>query len=248
MVKVTVLGANGWYDDANGMTTCVLVETENETILLDAGSGLTRARSLVDFQKPAFLFLTHLHLDHISGLHTIGLFPFEAGLTIVTPLGGKAELEAILRPPFMSPLEKAPFASRIVEAETLPDGPLPFRAEALPLVHAVPATGYRLEVEGRIVAFVLDTARCENAERLAKNADLLITEAGFLPGETGPAGHLDPEGAARLSLAANAERTLLIHFGAAAYMDMGSRSRAVQDARKIFPNLITGTDWAEVLL
>ena len=40
MVKVTVLGANGWYDDANGMTTCVLVETENETILLDAGSGL----------------------------------------------------------------------------------------------------------------------------------------------------------------------------------------------------------------
>ena len=105
MVKVTVLGSNGWYDDANGMTTSVLVQTENETILLDAGSGLTRARSLIDFRKPAFLFLTHLHLDHISGLHTIGLFPFEAGLTIVTPLGGKAELEAILRPPFMSPLE-----------------------------------------------------------------------------------------------------------------------------------------------
>ena len=51
MVKVTVLGANGWYDDANGMTTCVFVEMENETILLDAGSGLTRARSLARKRK-----------------------------------------------------------------------------------------------------------------------------------------------------------------------------------------------------
>ena len=41
---------------------------------------------------------------------------------------------------------------------------------------------------------------------------------------------------------------LLIHFGAAAYTDMGTRLRAVQEAREIFPNLITGTDWAELLL
>lgn len=248
MIKVTVLGSNGWFDDANGLTTSVLVQSGRETILLDAGSGMTRARTFIDFTKPGYLFLTHLHLDHITGLHTLSLFPFDAGLTLVSPLGGKDELLSILRPPFMSPLEKQPYPTRLIEAETLPQNPLPFSAAALPLQHAVPSTGYRLDIGGKIIAFVLDTAYCENAVDLARDADLLITEAGFLPGQTGASGHLDPEGAARLSLEANAKRTLLIHFGASAYTDAGMRAAAVDDARAVFPNLIMGTDLCETLL
>lgn len=247
-VKATVLGSNGWYDDANGLTTCVLVESARETLIFDAGSGLTRALGLADFSKPATLFLTHLHMDHIIGLHTLSLYPFEAGLTIVTPLGGRAGLDAVLRPPFMTPLEKLPYPTRVVEAETLPSGALPFAAEALPLVHAVPATGYRVEIDGKRIAFVLDTADCGNAAILARGVDLLITEAGFLPGQTGAAGHLDPEGAAELSVRARAKKTLLIHFGASGYTDLPSRLKAVGASRGVFPNLIAGTDWMEVVL
>ncbi len=248
MIKVTVLGSNGWYEDANGQTTSVLIQSDQGSILLDAGSGLTRARTRIDFTKPGCLFLTHLHLDHISGLHTLSLFPFDAGLSLITPLGGKDELLSILRPPFMSNLEKQSYPTRLVEAETLPQNPLPFKVSALPLEHAVPSTGYRLEIDGKIIAFVLDTAYCENAVKLAKDADLLITEAGFFPGQTGTAGHLDPEGAARLSKEANAKRTLLVHFGASVYTEAGMRAAAVDDARAIFPNLITGTDLCETLL
>lgn len=248
MIKITVLGSNGWYDDANGRTTSVLVQNGRETILLDAGSGMTHGRTRIDFAKPGYLFLTHLHLDHITGLQTLSLFPFDAGFTLITPLGGKDDLLSILRPPFMSPLEKQPYPTRLIEAETLPQNPLPFKVSALPLDHAVPTTGYRLEIDGKIIAFVLDTAACENAVKLAKDADLLITEAGFLPGQTGPAGHLDPKGAARLSKEANVKRTLLIHFGASAYTEVGMRATAVEDARAIFPNLITGTDLCETLL
>ena len=68
-------------------------------------------------------------------------------------------------------------------------------------------------------------------------ADFISRNLYFI---SGLAGHFDSEGAARLSLAANAERTLLIHFGTAAYTDMGTRLRAVQEAREIFPNLKIG--------
>lgn len=247
-LKVTVLGSNGWYDDANGLTTCVLVQSAQGTLIFDAGSGLTRALGLVDFSKPATLFLTHLHMDHIIGLHTLSLYPFEAGLTLVTPLGGRADLDAVLRAPFMTPLDKLPYAVRVVEAETLASGTLPFAAEALPLLHAVPATGYRVEIGGKRIAFVLDTADCENAETLAREADLLITEAGFLPGQTGSAGHLDPEGAAELAVRARAKKALLIHFGASGYTDLPVRLKAVGEARGVFPNLIAGLDWTEVVL
>ena len=247
-VNVTVLGSNGWYDDANGLTTCVLARTARETLIFDAGSGLTRALGLADFSKPATLFLTHLHMDHLIGLHTLSLYPFEAGLTIVAPLGGRADLEAVLRPPFMTPLAKLPYEARVVDAKALPAGALPFAAEALPLLHAVPTTGYRVEIGGKRIAFVLDTADCENAAALAREADLLITEAGFLPGQTGSAGHLDPQGAAELSVRARAKKTLLIHFGASGYTDLPSRLKAVGEARGTFPNLIAGLDWTEVVL
>lgn len=247
MITVTVLGSNGWYENENGLTTCILMRTGRETIVLDAGSGLSRMRRLVDPTLPAYLFLSHLHLDHLTGFQTMSLYDFQQGLTIIAPLDGKETLEKILCPPFMSSPTTYPYPCRIVDARDISTTmALPFEVSALPLVHAIPDTGYRFVIDGKVIAFVLDTAHCDNAVTLAKDADLLITEAGFTPGQTGAAGHMDPKTVARLSIDANVKRTLAVHFGAASYVTMADRLNAISDARSIFPNLITGVDYLEV--
>jgi len=125
----------------------------------------------------------------------------------------------------------------------------PFGVTALPLLHAVPDTGYRFEIDGKSIAYLLDTGTCDNAVTLAQNADFVITESGFLPGhvdEDWP--HMNPESAARLAVAANAKQMLLIHFGAALYDTIVKRQQAVETGRKIFPNLIMGLDNMEFIL
>lgn len=62
-VKVTVLGAGGGLGSARG-TSAVLV---NEDTLIDVGSGI-EGLGLAAAQKIRRVFLTHAHMDHISGL------------------------------------------------------------------------------------------------------------------------------------------------------------------------------------
>ncbi|MDO5476494.1 MAG: MBL fold metallo-hydrolase [Eubacteriales bacterium] len=53
-----------------GNTSCYMVQAGEETIFLDAGSGLLDAP--VDFPRPPHILLSHLHLDHLLGL---GMYP-----------------------------------------------------------------------------------------------------------------------------------------------------------------------------
>ena len=45
----------------------MLIDTEECHIVLDAGNGLYKLDELVKDEKPIYLFLSHPHLDHISG-------------------------------------------------------------------------------------------------------------------------------------------------------------------------------------
>ena len=68
---------------------------------------------------------------------------------------------------------------------------------------------------GQSFAFVMDTRRCEGAERLAAGVDLLVVEATFLDSETEEAesfGHLTARQAARLAAEAGVRELVLTHF------------------------------------
>ena len=71
MMKIVFLGTNGWYDSATGNTVCILIETDEASILLDAGNGLYKADRYIGPEKPVNLFISHTHLDHIIGLHLL---------------------------------------------------------------------------------------------------------------------------------------------------------------------------------
>jgi ribonuclease BN (tRNA processing enzyme) len=96
-MQVIFLGTNGWYDTTTGTTCSVLVQSEEFDIIFDAGNGIAKADQYITQEKPVFLFISHLHIDHIAGLHTLVKFRFQKGLHICTQNGNVTDLNAFVR-------------------------------------------------------------------------------------------------------------------------------------------------------
>ena len=179
----------------------------------------------------------------------LNYFNFEKPLKIVLPTGQKEELHQMCRAPYTSDWSRVPFEIQLFDTGELEKAELPFGLKALWLSHPVPDMGYRLEIEGKIVTYLCDTGYCNNAIELAKDADLVISECGSLPGQALPGWpHMDPSLGAKLAREAGARQVLLTHFSAADYQSIAQRQTAVDSARPIFSNLITGVDDLEIIL
>lgn len=236
-MKVVFLGTNGWYDSETGNTISVLVDTEAGPLVFDAGYGLARLDRYLPKgdPRPAFLFLSHFHLDHVAGLHTLAKLRFAGGLTISGPEGTRKILGTLVNEPFTLPLADLPYPVSVLELPRHLDR-LPFKAQALPLRHASLTLGYRIEVTGKVIAYCSDTGYCANAVALARHADLLIAECAYAPGLSNEAWpHLNPEQAARIACEAQAKRLALVHFDARQYPSLSHRERAAKTARDLFP-------------
>jgi len=247
-MKIVFLGTNGWYDTVTGNTICTLVQTADYDILLDAGNGIAKADQygVGENGRPVYLFLSHFHLDHVVGLHTLAKFSFPGGLTICGPEGSRSILHTLVNQPFTLSLDDLPYPVTVLEAPA-EQARLPFPVEARPLLHASLTMGYRIELENQIISYCPDTGYCENAVRLSREAELLIAECAYQSGqgsEDWP--HLNPETAAQIAKEAKAKRLALVHFDARLYHTLELRQVAEEDARAIFPNTFAANDGMEI--
>ncbi len=241
-MKVVFLGTNGWYDTDTGNTVSMVIDAPDAVIILDAGYGLAKLDRYVSLDRPAFLFLSHLHLDHIVGLHVVTSFDFAQGLSICGPDGFAPILNRVLDVPFTVPARDFNFEVTFMDLSR-EAGSLPFKVKALPLVHSVPTSGYRFEIHGKTVTYVGDTGYCENAVELARNTDLLITECAYRSGQENPAWpHLNPETAALIAKEGDAGQLALVHFDARMYPTLAHRRAAEASARKVFPRTTAAMD------
>ena len=241
-MKITFLGTNGWYNTATGGTVCILIESTDYYVVLDAGNGFYKLDRYLTRDNPVFILLSHFHLDHIYGLHTLVKFSFNGGLKVFGPKGIKNVLELIANDPFSVPMRELPFD---IEAFELPKerGNLPFEIECLELSHTSLTLGYRLGLDGKLVAYCPDTGFCENAVKVAREADLLISECSFRSGEhLNEWPHLNPQQASKIAKDAKAKQLILTHFDASRYQTMESRKEAEAIARETFPNTIASRD------
>lgn len=241
-MQVTFLGTNGWYDSPAGNTVSALVRTREYDIILDAGNGIAKADRYIAQDRPTYLFLSHMHIDHIAGLHTLCKFRFKKSLSIYTQRGTRDQLETFVNAPYTVPFAMLPFKNTVNE---LDEGThqLPFTVTCLPLVHPEPCFGYRFEIDGRVLTYCTDTGPCDNAVTLAKGADLLITECGLKPGVESPDWpHLNPEMAMAIARKAGAKRLALTHFGAEVYPTVAERTALSAQFAKEFPGLVVATD------
>ena len=241
-MQIHFLGTNGWFDSQVGHTPCVLIKSKQANIILDAGFGFTELSPVLDWDKPVFLFLSHFHLDHTVGLHALPLYQFTGGLKIFGPQPAQDSLETILRAPYSANVRTLKYPVEIHDDEAYLSS-LPFKITALPLIHTAPCMGYRLELDGKKIAYCTDTGEYPNAITLGRNSDLLITECSLLPGEDDHGWpHLNPEMAAGLARKAQAERLVLMHFDASKYRSLEDRKIAEETARRIFPETVAAYD------
>jgi ribonuclease BN (tRNA processing enzyme) len=246
MPNLIFLGTNGWYDSQTGNTVSMLIKCPEYYIVLDAGNGFWKLDQYIGNDRPVYLFISHFHLDHVIGLHTLSKNQFSNGLTIMVHEGGTEILTRLINFPYSKPLKDLLFTVKIIEIPAAL-GKLPFKATVLPMVHASFTLGIRLEIENKIITYCPDTGFCENAITLAQNADLLIAECAYKSrqiNENWP--HLNPEQAAEIAKRAGAKKLILTHFDAQNYPDFEYRKRAEQIARDVFKASFSSRDGMEV--
>ncbi|MDQ6771725.1 MAG: ribonuclease Z [Candidatus Dormibacteraeota bacterium] len=156
----------------------------NGHILLDGGAPLLphMHRLGLDPGNVEVLFLTHLHGDHVLGLPPFMLhraFVDPRPFVVVGPAGAEAALERLFELCWGG--EWAAFRLafgldyRVAEAAGEVAG---VRYESLPVDHGgMNCRGYRLRVEGRVLAYAGDTIASPPLDELVRGADVAITEA-----------------------------------------------------------------------
>ena len=271
-MKIIFLGTNGWYTTPTGNTACILIDSKDYYVVLDAGNGIYKLDSYIKENKPIFLFVSHFHIDHVSGFHTLAKFKFKQGLDVCVAKGRKKDFDTLVNPPYTIGIKdkpenigKLPYNVRVYELTEKNNGfgksfdpelrterltilslskdKLPFPVSCIELFHAYKGHGYRFELDGQIIAYSGDTGICDNSMTLAKNADLLIHECSW---ETVPKGnkwgHVNPIRAATLAKQAHVKKLILTHFDASVYTTFEKRDKAERRAKKIFPNTIAARD------
>lgn len=233
-----------------GNTSCVELRCGEHLIILDGGTGLVPlGESLLEAGKAvtADILYTHTHIDHVMGL------PFfaparqaETMLTLWAERRDGLSLEQVLRqifsPPLL-PLSPSEFGARFEYRDFRAGDVIELRpgvsVQTAPLNHPDGAAGYRVEHDGKAVAYVTDTEHMgdgpdQNVLRLVNRADLMIYDSTYDDREFEArvgCGHSTWQEALRLAAAAGAKRVALFHHDPAkgddALDDIARRAEAI---------------------
>lgn len=206
-----------------GNTSCVSVDTGDELVVFDAGSGLIRLGSQLERPRRVHILLSHLHMDHL-----IGLFSFRPlhnpGMEIhlYGEAGVGAQLERLIGPPFW-PLGLNDFQARITIHETGPGvrfllaGANGLFVDTLRGSHPNQSLLYRLKRGEKCVVYALDCELSggifEPLASFARNCGILVWDATFAPSDLRPGwGHSTWEQGITLGKAAGAGMVLMTHY------------------------------------
>lgn len=254
-MKIIFLGTNGWYSSPTGDTPCILIDTKEQYIVLDAGNGIYKLDKYITENKPISLLISHFHLDHTSGLHILNKFDFTQGIDVYVGEGRAKDFKTLVNPPFTIGYKPQPENIYNLKTEIrlheLSENPqnIPFSVTAIQQQHGYIDHGYRMELEGKIIAYTGDCGFSDKAKKLAQDTDILICECSNKKTVEGDQwGHFDPLQAATLAREANVKQLILTHFGAHVYTTFEDRKWAEEEAKKIFPQTIAARDGIEFIL
>ncbi len=187
-MRLQFIGCGDAFGSGGRYNTCFHVTGKGANFLIDCGAfslpALKRhgiARDDIDL-----VLITHFHGDHFAGLPFLLLdaqFTRRARpLTIAGPRGIETRLAQAMEALFEnSSKTKQRFDLRVVALE--PEVTASFGAVKVtpfPVVHGEsggPFLAYRIETEGRVIAYTADTEWTETLIPLGRDADLLIAEA-----------------------------------------------------------------------
>ncbi len=228
-----MVGCSGSMSGPASVASCYLVQAEGPgvdgrprtwSVVLDLGPGAMGA--LMNHVDPAaldLLALSHLHADHMVDL--IGMQVYRrwrpgaalGPLPVLAPAGALARVRGV-----GGDDEDEDYAGEFAFAEHDPAAAVavgPLRIDVFPMRHPVPAYGIRVtgpsEHGDREVslAYTGDTDSCDGVVDLARDVDLLLSEAAFQEGRDTVRGiHLTGRRAGEVAAAGRARRLVLTHL------------------------------------
>lgn len=207
--RVALLGTGNPNPDPLHQGPAVLILVDDIPYLVDFGPGVVRqAAALTEYYGGPLAelhvaelktaFLTHLHSDHTAGYPDLILTPWVMGrdqpLTVYGPPGLTAMTEHLLEA-YRADIEYRLFGlepamdlgwqviTTEIEAGPIYDDGL-VQVEAFPVCHGTwpHAFGYRFVTPDRTIVISGDTAPCNNIDKFARGADLLLHEVYFNEG------------------------------------------------------------------
>jgi ribonuclease BN (tRNA processing enzyme) len=231
MAKIDILGTSSGAPHAGGACSSYLLHQDSTRILLDAGPGsLANLRSVANIHELDAIFISHMHSDHFLDLLPLNVARTTApGKRIVhgapwrTPLylppGGLETLAACFAA--LQVNVRGSTAGRWQEnfdtreydpAETIRVGEIDLEFVG-PTRHAQEDYGVRLKLGNGILGYTGDTAFCQAAIEVGRDAGVFLAECTVLdPGSIHSETHTSVPELAEMAIAAGCERLLVTHF------------------------------------
>ncbi len=188
--KLSFLGTGGALSEGR-LFTSILV---NDHILLDVSPSATISLKKMhkDLSSLSHILITHYHGDHTLGLpfllacyafknkrrspvHIIGpedAADYTAKITEIAFPGVSKDIMALSGAQFFS----------FQKEDTYTVGGLTFSAHRMKHFESI-AYGYRIHIDGKVVAYSGDTGPCKNLKTLIKDAHIIVLEMNFLERE-----------------------------------------------------------------
>jgi ribonuclease BN (tRNA processing enzyme) len=189
-VQLRFVGCGDAFGSGGRQNTCFHVTGESVNFVIDCGASSLPALKRLDIARDAIdlILITHFHGDHFAGLPFLLLDAQFARrtrpLVIAGPRGIETRLTQVMEALFEnSSKTKQRFDLSVVALE--PEETRTFGAVTVtpyPVVHGEsggPFLAYRIEAEGRVIAYSADTEWTETLIPLARDADLFIAEAYY---------------------------------------------------------------------
>ncbi len=219
-MRLTILGS-GTNVHSTRAAAGYLVRTD-QLILLDFGPRtlMNLIKTGVDRNRITHILFSHFHADHFSDFIT---FFFDAmiftkyqggtrpPLTVIGPPGTRNLLKVLFAT--LPGFRRAPFGVTLKEVDDRPfwigkTKILPRRVIHSPRLHCL---GYRLEYDGKALAYSGDSQYCASLVRLCGEVDLAVLDCSFPANRPGPV-HLHAGQCGQVAKEAGVGQLVLSHF------------------------------------
>jgi len=233
-VRLTVIGCSGSFPGPDSPASCYLVEEQGFRLLVDLGSGalgpLQRHASLYEIDA---VCLSHLHPDpclDMTGYWVARTSSPDAPSPRIPVYGPPGTVRRLARALGVDEPEDMTGAFDFLDLRPgqMEIGPL--RLTLGHMNHPVETFGFRFEADGVALAYSADTGESAELANLARDADVLLSEASFVDGPGLPEGlHLTARQAAEHATRAGVGHLLLTHL-----VPWNDRDRTREEAAAAF--------------
>ncbi|MGM1064147.1 MBL fold metallo-hydrolase [Saccharothrix sp. Mg75] len=222
---LTILGCSGSLPGPHGPASGYLVEADGCRLAIELGGGALAAlqEHRDPFSLDALLF-SHLHPDHCSDFTTLAVtrryhtHPPHDTRARKLPVHGPGEAHERFARAYAETAEEllTTDLSDVFDFHVLADRRVtrvgPFEITPVLVDHPTESYGFRITDGNATLAYTGDTGPCDQLEFLARDADVLLSEATWTHAPDRPTGrHLSGVQAGEVAAGAGARRLLLTH-------------------------------------